>query len=61
MAGPIGAVPLERITRIGWEVERARELMAKRQGILLTSVAPGSPAFEARCRSRLKSFSNCSE
>lgn len=41
---PIGAVSLERVMRVGWELERARALTQKRQGILLTSVAPGSPA-----------------
>ena len=47
---PIGAVPLERILRVGWELERARELAEKRQGILLTSVAPGSPAALAKLK-----------
>ena len=45
---PIGTVSLERILRVGWQVERARELAEKRQGILLTSVAPGSPAALAK-------------
>ncbi len=47
---PIGAVSLERILRIGWELERARELAEKRQGILLTSVVPGSPAALAKLK-----------
>ena len=47
---PIGAVSLERILRIGWRLERARELAEKRQGILLTSVVPGSPAALAKLK-----------
>lgn len=47
---PIGAVSLERILRVGWELERARELAEKRQGILLTSVTPGSPAALAKLK-----------
>jgi serine protease Do len=47
---PIGAVSLERILRVGWQLERARELAEKRQGILLTSVAPGSPAALAKLK-----------
>jgi serine protease Do len=47
---PIGAVSLERILRVGWELERARELAEKREGILLTSVAPGSPAALAKLK-----------
>jgi len=47
---PVGAVTIERIVDIGWEVERARELALKRQGILLTSVAPGSPAALAKLK-----------
>jgi S1-C subfamily serine protease len=47
---PIVTIPLERILRIGWEIERARALTEKRQGILLTSVAPGSPAARAKLK-----------
>jgi S1-C subfamily serine protease len=47
---PIGKVSLERILHVGWELERARELTEKRQGILLTSVAPGSPAALAKLK-----------
>ena len=47
---PIGAISLERILRVGWEVERARELANKRKGILLTGVAPGSPAALAKLK-----------
>jgi serine protease Do len=47
---PIGAVSLERILRVGWETQRARALAEKRQGILLTSIAPGSPAARAKLK-----------
>jgi S1-C subfamily serine protease len=47
---PVGSVSLERIVDVGWEVERARVLTANRQGILLTSVAPGSPAALAKLK-----------
>ena len=47
---PIGAVSLERILRIGWQVERARELFEKGRGIFLTSVIPGSPAALAKLK-----------
>ncbi|MEK6279632.1 MAG: PDZ domain-containing protein [Acidobacteriota bacterium] len=41
---PIGAMSLEKIQGEGWKLDRARELVEKRCGILLTSVIPGSPA-----------------
>ena len=47
---PIGAMSLDRIMRIGWQLERARALTEKRQGILLTQVAPGSPAALAKLK-----------
>lgn len=47
---PIGALSLERILRVGWEIERARALTEKRQGIFLTWVAPGSPAALAKLK-----------
>jgi S1-C subfamily serine protease len=47
---PIGAVSLERILRIGWQLERARELAETRRGIFLTSVVPGSPAALAKLK-----------
>ena len=47
---PITATTLDRIQRVGWELERARALADKRQGILLTSVAPGSPAAMAKLK-----------
>ncbi|HEV7798425.1 MAG TPA: PDZ domain-containing protein [Pyrinomonadaceae bacterium] len=47
---PIGSLSLEKIQRVGWELQRARALADKRQGILLTSVAPGSPAALAKLK-----------
>jgi S1-C subfamily serine protease len=47
---PVGALSLERILRDGWQIERARSLTEKRQGILLTWVAPGSPAALAKLK-----------
>jgi S1-C subfamily serine protease len=47
---PIGKLSLERILKVGWQGERARTLAEKRQGILLTSVAPGSPAATAELK-----------
>ena len=47
---PVGAVSLERILRIGWQLERARELAETRRGIFLTSVVPGSPAALAKLK-----------
>jgi S1-C subfamily serine protease len=45
---PVRSLSFERIRGVGWESERARELAEKREGILLTSVAPGSPAAFGR-------------
>ncbi len=47
---PIGAMTLDRIQRAGWELDRARALAEKRLGILLSSVAPGSPADKAKLK-----------
>lgn len=47
---PVGALALEKIMRSGWEIERARALTEKREGILLTWVAPGSPAAQAKLK-----------
>ena len=47
---PVGALSLDKILRNGWELERARALVEKRQGILLTSVTPGSPAALAKLK-----------
>jgi len=41
---PIGGVTMDKIMGIGWTAERAKELCDKQNGILLTSVVPGSPA-----------------
>ncbi len=41
---PVGQLSLDQIVRLGYQVERARELAQKRQGIMLTYVTPGSPA-----------------
>ena len=45
---PVRSLSFERMLGVGWEPERARELAEKREGILLTSVAPGSPAAFGR-------------
>ena len=47
---PIAAASLERILRDGWQVDRARALTERRPGILLTWVAPGSPAARAKLK-----------
>jgi S1-C subfamily serine protease len=47
---PIGAKSLERILRNGWQIDRARALTERGQGILLTAVAPGSPAARAKLK-----------
>ncbi len=47
---PIGKLTLVRILKVGWQGDRARALAEKRQGILLTSVVPGSPAATAELR-----------
>jgi S1-C subfamily serine protease len=47
---PIGATSLERILHNGWQLDRARALSEKRQGIMLTWVAPGSPAARAKLK-----------
>lgn len=47
---PLEAMPLEKIIHVGWELERARQLVDKQYGILLTSVVPGSPAAENKLK-----------
>lgn len=47
---PIGVTSVERILSNGWQIDRARELAEKRQGIMLTWVAPGSPAALAKLK-----------
>lgn len=41
---PVRSISMERMVGVGWEPQRARALAEKREGIMLTSVAPGSPA-----------------
>jgi len=41
---PIAFTSVERIMRKGWENQKAQSLFQARRGILLNSVAPGSPA-----------------
>ena len=47
---PIGPMSLEKIMQVGWQLDRARALAEKREGILLTHVAPGSPAALAKLK-----------
>jgi serine protease Do len=47
---PIGELSREQILRGGWQPERAMSLFEEHRGILLTSVAPGSPAAVAALR-----------
>ncbi len=47
---PVGALPLEQIMRRGWPAESAKSLANAHRGILLTSVAPDSPAAGAALR-----------
>jgi len=47
---PIGPKSFERILRNGWQIDRARALTEKGQGIMLTWVAPGSPAAQAKLK-----------
>lgn len=47
---PVGSLSLEKILRVGWQLDRARALTEKRHGILLTSIAPGSPAALAKLK-----------
>jgi serine protease Do len=44
---PIERLSLERMLKVGWQGERARALSEKRQGLMLTSVMPDSPAARA--------------
>lgn len=47
---PVGTLELDQIVLKGWEREGARSLAEARRGIMLTSVAPGSPAAVAALR-----------
>ncbi len=41
---PVAQLKLESFKSLGWKMERARDLIEDHRGILLTSIAPGSPA-----------------
>jgi serine protease Do len=43
----IGSFATDQLLRKGWQKSIAKSLIDERSGILLTSVAPGSPAFQA--------------
>jgi S1-C subfamily serine protease len=47
---PVGTLELDQIVLKGWKREGARLLAEARRGIMLTSVAPGSPAAIAALR-----------
>jgi len=47
---PVASASLDRIVRKGWQASRAMSLLEKQRGILLNSVAPGSPAALAALR-----------
>ena len=47
---PVASTPLDSIVRKGWESRRAMSLIENQRGILLTAVAPGSPAASAALR-----------
>ena len=46
----VAALNLEQIRNHGWEMNRAAALAGNHRGILLTSIAPGSPAEKAALR-----------
>ena len=46
----IAALNLDQIRNHGWELQRATALAGKHRGILLTSIAPDSPAAKALLR-----------
>jgi S1-C subfamily serine protease len=46
----VTAMPLEKFSSIGWTMLEAAKLKESYQGILLTSVAPGTPAAQADLR-----------
>jgi S1-C subfamily serine protease len=47
---PVAFTSIERFVRKGWDTQRALSLLETRRGILLNSVAPGSPAAQAALR-----------
>jgi serine protease Do len=46
----ISELKLDQILNLGWAQERAAALAGKHQGIMLTSIVPGSPAAKAALR-----------
>jgi len=47
---PITALNVEQIKNQGWKIEKAASLLDRHLGIMLTSIAPGSPAATAALR-----------
>jgi S1-C subfamily serine protease len=47
---PITALNVEQIKNRGWQLEKAASLVDRHLGIMLTSIAPGSPAATAALR-----------
>jgi len=47
---PITALNVEQIKNQGWKLEKAASLLDRHLGIMLTSIAPGSPAATAALR-----------
>jgi S1-C subfamily serine protease len=47
---PVSRLSVEQIKNQGWKVERAASLLERQRGILLTSIAPRSPAASALLR-----------
>jgi serine protease Do len=47
---PVADLKVEQILNHGWELKRAADLAGKHRGIMLTSIAPGSPAARAALR-----------
>jgi S1-C subfamily serine protease len=46
----LALAPLEQLVAGGWTREQARSLLTRQRGVLLTSVAPGTPAAHAGLR-----------
>ena len=47
---PVADLKVEQILNHGWELKRAADLAGKHRGIMLTSIAPDSPAAQAALR-----------
>jgi len=47
---PVSRLSVEQIKNQGWKVDRAASLLGRQRGILLTSIAPRSPAASALLR-----------